>query len=839
MKSFTKLLRILLIVFLLLALLIVYGVAKIQEVKHDLGLTVDWQNLQVGIQGITFEKLTIDQQSSDGTLTTTISQNVMLSFSTLTIKHLDVKVQLGDYIIKEKEKASQIDLKRFLDNLNWAPHQIKIEKFDLSIPCSSSFCNLSGSAELLQTSNANKPITLLATVNENLQLLDIKAELYQKSELFTLILDANFNKEPLLSLSTQIDETLKHWQGSFNLYKIQNTSQLFSFMQYFLPNQEVFTNIPYEAKVDANWQLYFPDGLMTLRPKKGEISIDASLPNRWPIIHLGHLQGLLQTKVLIDNSLPKVENINVDLTLTNLSSKLLTNIPQDLQPIVVNLILQPLTAANDAIELSLTTEGKLNTLLYSKIFINPKDTTILLTDSNFQANTNKLTWVSYSLQNAQLLLPFNATITPQKANVTFSPDVSFKAQQLIIDRDTVAKNLQLTAKSLKATIDYQDNNSMQWSLGTPITLTTKTLAQPLLKTQSWSLTGRLDASSKQTLLAAKISNTADFAANITLITDYKKQLTIKGKTPDLFFRNSNIFAKTFKDWPELLDIGTGKASISNMLLSIPFDNKALSLESKINAIGLSGIFDRIEFRDLSGTALININNNKLKIALPDLALTEANPGFDMGPLQFNGEYNASIKKPLEGVLNWTKAELTLFTGEVWLKPGVLDLAKLPQEINVQIKNIQLKDILKAYPTEGLNGEGDIDGYLPIIITKTGLDIKEGKLAARKAGYIKFNSPAIKAVGENNPNMKLVTDALENFQYSVLSSQISYDQGNAFLGLQIKGKNPDVKDGQAVNLNISLQENIPALMTTLQLSDRVSDIIQKRVQKRLQQGASKK
>lgn len=840
MKSFTKLLRILLIVFLLLILLVVYGLVKIQEVKHDLGLTIDWQNLQIGIKGITFEKLTIDQQLRSGTFTTATGKSVMLSFSTLTIKHLDVKIQPSNYITKEEENASQINLRSLLDNLSWAPHRIKIESFNLSTPCSSESCNISGSIELLQTSQTDKPINLLATVSENLQVLDINATLYQKPKQFTLVLKANFNKEPLLSLNTQLDEAQKYWEGDFNLYKIQNTSQLFSFMQYFLPSQEVFTNIPYGAKIDANWQLYFPDGVTAFKPEKGEITIDASLPNRWPVIGLGYVQGLLQTKVLINNYLPQVETLNVDLTLTELSPKLLANIPKDLQPDVVNIILQPLDMVDDGlVELSLTTEGKLNTSLYSKILINRKDKTITLSEANFQANANRLFWSDYSIQNAQLLLPFRATITPQKTNLTFSSNASLKVQQLIVNKDITVNNLQLLTKTPKATINYQDKNNLQWSLGMPITLTTKALTQALFKKQSWSLIGRLDASSKQTVLAAKLSNAADFSANLTLITDYKKHLIIKGKTPDLFFRNTNIFAKTLKDWPELLDIGTGKASISNMVLTVPFDNKPLSLESKINMNGLSGIFDRIEFRDLSGTALINVNNNRLNVTLPDLALTEANPGFDMGPLQFNGEYQASIKRPLEGVLNWSKAELTLFTGEVWLKPGVLDLAKLPQEINVQIKNIQLKDILKAYPTEGLNGEGDIDGYLPITITKTGIDIKEGKLAARKEGYIKFNSPAIKAVGENNPNMKLVTDALENFQYSVLSSQISYDQGNAILGLQIRGKNPDIKDGQAVNLNINLQENIPALITTLQLTDRVSDVIQKRVQKRLQQGASKK
>jgi len=39
-------------------------------------------------------------------------------------------------------------------------------------------------------------------------------------------------------------------------------------------------------------------------------------------------------------------------------------------------------------------------------------------------------------------------------------------------------------------------------------------------------------------------------------------------------------------------------------------------------------------------------------------------------------------------------------------------------------------------------------------------------------------------------------------------------------------------GRPINFSINLEEDIPALLTSLQLSDRVSETIQRRVQERL-------
>lgn len=87
-------------------------------------------------------------------------------------------------------------------------------------------------------------------------------------------------------------------------------------------------------------------------------------------------------------------------------------------------------------------------------------------------------------------------------------------------------------------------------------------------------------------------------------------------------------------------------------------------------------------------------------------------------------------------------------------------------------------------------------------------------------------------------MKVVLDALNDFHYSVLASDVSYNnQGQLILTLNLQGSNPALEGGRAINLNINLEEDIPALITSLQLSSKISDKIKQRVQQRIQQSSA--
>ncbi|MDX1353524.1 MAG: YdbH domain-containing protein, partial [Thiomicrorhabdus sp.] len=93
--------------------------------------------------------------------------------------------------------------------------------------------------------------------------------------------------------------------------------------------------------------------------------------------------------------------------------------------------------------------------------------------------------------------------------------------------------------------------------------------------------------------------------------------------------------------------------------------------------------------------------------------------------------------------------------------------------------------------------------------------------------------ANQGIKQTHQSMQLVFNVLEDFHYSLLESNVSYGADKTLLlKLHLQGKNPAVENGRQVNFNIQLEEDLPALITTMQLSNQVSETIKKRIQEKL-------
>ncbi|MWP49167.1 MULTISPECIES: YdbH domain-containing protein [unclassified Gilliamella] len=280
--------------------------------------------------------------------------------------------------------------------------------------------------------------------------------------------------------------------------------------------------------------------------------------------------------------------------------------------------------------------------------------------------------------------------------------------------------------------------------------------------------------------------------------------------------------------------------------AIPFDNNQLSATTQLVINKLNGIYKTSEIKSATGNINLVVKNNQFTISSPALNIQEVNMGLSFEKIKLVGKYFASINAPDKGTISWTKAQASIFSGLIFLDKNKLNLAKLPQQLNLKIKQIQLKDIFTQYPAEGLAGSGAIDGNLPIILlankkkggTIIEAVIKKGQLITTKDGYLQFENSALKNYVQSNPNMKILADIIKNFHYTKLSGTVDYANDIAKLGLNIQGSNLDVENGKAVNLNINLEENISKLLMSLQLSDQVSEPIRKRIEAHLKRKSSK-
>lgn len=173
----------------------------------------------------------------------------------------------------------------------------------------------------------------------------------------------------------------------------------------------------------------------------------------------------------------------------------------------------------------------------------------------------------------------------------------------------------------------------------------------------------------------------------------------------------------------------------------------------------------------------------------------------------------------------------VFEGTIGLEAPFTLAVPLESEqtiFTLMLSSWQLGRILALYETQGLHGEGMLDGRLPVRLDAAGIHIEGGELASRQGGgSIVYDS----GLSTGNQQLDLALLLLRNFEYDTLAVGADFvPSGDLTLALQLAGRNPDEFGGRAVNFNINVEENLFALLTTLQLTDEVINRLENRLRR---------
>lgn len=147
-------------------------------------------------------------------------------------------------------------------------------------------------------------------------------------------------------------------------------------------------------------------------------------------------------------------------------------------------------------------------------------------------------------------------------------------------------------------------------------------------------------------------------------------------------------------------------------------------------------------------------------------------------------------------------------------------------LNLRFTNLRLDHMLELVEYDGIAVSGAVSGMLPLAITPNGVEVEEGRLFAEApGGSIRYlDGPT--AGGGGNLGVDLVNQALGNYQFDSLESSIEYSpEGELLLGMQLQGYNPDMNNGQRINLNLNLSNNIPDLLESLQAGRAIEDFLE--------------
>jgi len=177
----------------------------------------------------------------------------------------------------------------------------------------------------------------------------------------------------------------------------------------------------------------------------------------------------------------------------------------------------------------------------------------------------------------------------------------------------------------------------------------------------------------------------------------------------------------------------------------------------------------------------------------------------------------------------------LFGGTMTSPAVHFDPAKPPARLTISLREIDLARVLSVEQQKGIDGTGLLNGTLPITITATGASVKDGTIEAQlPGGVIRYTATpeAGKLLAESDHGLKLVSQALNNFHYNVLRVGVQYrEDGLLQLAARLEGKNPDMKKTPPINFNLTVQENVPALLKSLRLVQDMEESLKQRVQKR--------
>ena len=610
--------------------------------------------------------------------------------------------------------------------------------------------------------------------------------------------------------------------------------QQFALWQVKIPEQALarFTT---PVSVNSRWQLQLPDKptLASISSQaNGNWQLQAKLPTPLTLPGIGLLQGSIDAELGLERG---------ELSRYQLNSQL-----QLLQPELPPALLRMGIKA-DVVHISLTADGQnqpqLTALPLQIAFRTEGSTALNLTGD---ASVNLTPPVSAQFRNGQLALAqplLTPTSDSQLTDLTLqsqfnaywladSWQLDVQTANASISRlnttDIAAHNINLLSKNSRVNGDKAFTD-IQLSAEPKIRLSQ--LTHSTLNPLDWEWHTKMAGNLTRLELEGRLTNSASL--------DIKHQLhytadntRLNWQLEDIFLLAGNPLSATLASWPALLEFTRGRLAGSGELVVSPQPGATANLSLS----GVSGIYDRSLFQDLTAPLQLHYQADQLQLSTTAATLAELNHGIIAGPVTLTAQYQAHTDAVTAGSLTIAQLQVQAMGGQVQLQPQVLDLALAEQTLQLELKKIDISQLLAQHPSTDISGNGLISGTIPLLLSRHGVSVKNGFLAAENpGGKLQYRPPTAQSMAATNPGMKMVLEALDDFHYSVLSSNVSYDtNGKLLLALQLQGRNPALEAGRPINFTINLEEDIPALITSLQLNSQISDKIKQRIQQRIQQ-----
>lgn len=219
-------------------------------------------------------------------------------------------------------------------------------------------------------------------------------------------------------------------------------------------------------------------------------------------------------------------------------------------------------------------------------------------------------------------------------------------------------------------------------------------------------------------------------------------------------------------------------------------------------------YGQLKLRNLSGKIL----NSSSTENSGDTSLSYILPIKETIP--HKGTIFINLEKESAPFIN--KIQLEIYGGYIDSNALSFREGNLPQNITLNIKNINLSTLLQDTRIGGLTMVGQMGGVLPLMLTNGKIMVKGGLLQSEGPGIARI-SPYMSTefFPGYTKEMQKIRDALENYHYEYFEIRFDGDfSSSTMMTLKARGFNPDMADKSAVDINLQIETPISAFLSTL-------------------------
>jgi hypothetical protein len=300
-------------------------------------------------------------------------------------------------------------------------------------------------------------------------------------------------------------------------------------------------------------------------------------------------------------------------------------------------------------------------------------------------------------------------------------------------------------------------------------------------------------------------------------------IQIRDASLDFASRNlSEIISPSPKNW----DVSAGRGSVGASLSWFLADESyQLTGSAQVGLDSIAGFKDDIVLTGLTTTLNASVNTQTGHEFQPtSLSLELLDVGLPLSDIAVEFQIGADLSS-----VQVDELSMRVLGGTMRADPFDYSTEATATPIMIRLESIQLALMMSLAEFDSIDIEGSISGVLPASIIGDHITVDKGRLESDDpGGAIRYRAGS---AGADDSELGLVTRALSNFEYTTLTSDVTYtEDGDLLLGMRLEGVNPEMDPTQPVVLNLNVENNIPKMLRSLQATRSIQEIFERRMNK---------